>query len=180
MPVRFIRSRTRAVRFAVLAPCGLMCLLPALAVQAQAPGQDAAENAQNPSFVIVRTVHPRVAYRGIPIGDHPIHAEAVTFPARVFDGVLDGVMGSVVGDEALGERGSVNTAIGAMQPLLERGAAPLAPTLAGQRGSGSTPLGLSATAGAVGAVGDVTRGLGARITNALAPVLGAGQPGGGP
>lgn len=182
MPARSIRLPTRAFRFAVPASCGLLCLLPALAARAQSPaaGPDADADAQDPSFVIMRTVHPRVAYRGIPVGDQPIHAEAVTFPARVFDGVLDGVMGAVVGDDALGERGSVNTAVGAIQPLLARGATPLGPALAGQRASNGAPLGLSATSRAVGSVGDVTRGLGAQITNALAPVLGAGQPGGGP
>jgi hypothetical protein len=153
----------------------LCCLigLPAFPVQAQEAGEDD----KDPSIVVMRTVHPRIAYRGIPLEDHPIKAEATTFPGRVFEGVVNGVIASVVGDDALGERGAAGPAAGALVPLLERGTAPLGSTLAGRAG-GNAPLGASASS--AGAIGGATRDLGSHVTGALAPVIGLGKQGGGP
>jgi hypothetical protein len=171
MLVRSTRPCLFTRRPTLLALCGLICL-PALSVQAQQTGADSAD----PSIVVMRTVHPRIAYRGIPLEDHPIQAEATTFPGRVFRGVVDGVIGSLVGDAELGERGAAGPAVDALVPLLERSTAPLGSTLAGHAG-GNTPLGASATAGAVGGA---TRDLGSRITGALAPIVNPGLQGGGP
>lgn len=172
MPVRSIHLRSTTRRLMLPALCCVLGL-PALPAQAQ----DAGEDGEDPSIVVMRTVHPRIAYRSIPLDDHPIKAEATTFPGRVFHGVVDGVIASVVGDDALGERGAAGAATGALVPLLERSTAPLGSTLAGRAG-GHTPLGASASS--AGAIGGATRDLGSRVTGALAPVIGLGKQGGGP
>lgn len=171
MPVRSAPTRPITRRLMLPALCCLIGL-PAFPAAAQDAGRE-----DDPSIVVMRTVHPRIAYRGIPLDDHPIKSEATTFPGNVFRGVVDGVIASVVGDDALGERGAAGSATGALVPLLERSIAPLGSTPAGHAG-GNTPLGASA-AGA-GAIGGATRDLGSHVTGALAPVLGPGKQGGGP
>lgn len=171
MPVRPVHLPRPPRRLTLPALCCLACCLPSLSARAQEAGSE------DPSIVVMRTVQPRIAYRGVPLGDHPIQAEATTFPARVFRGVVDGVIASVVGDEALGERGAAGPAVDALVPLLERSTSPLGSTLAGRAG-GNTPLGASATT--AGAIGGATRDLGSRITGALAPITDPGRQGGGP
>lgn len=169
MLVRSANPSSSARRLALPALCCLLGL-PVPSVQAE-------ETDADPSIVVMRTVHPRIAYRGIAREEHPIQAEATTFPRRVFHGVIDGVIAGVVGDELLGERGAAGPAAHALVPLLERSTSPLGSTLAGHAG-GSMPLGASAST--AGAVGGATRGLGSLVGNTLAPAVSSGLQGGGP
>lgn len=165
-------------------PTLAMLLWIACAVALPAAAQDGpvsrgASAANDPTVIISRTVNPRTAYRGVPRDDNPIHTEATTFPGHVFQGTLGRVMGSVVGDAALGQRGSVGVSTGAILPSLNHVMAPLTgQAMFGQTASNGAPIGASASAG--GAVSSATRGLAPLITSgvmrAVAPV---GQGGGG-
>lgn len=165
------RTRSQTSRRLMPALCCLMCL-PALPVHAQ---EEESADGQDPTIVVTRTVHPRIAYRGIPREDHPVASEATTFPARVFGDAIDVLIGSVVGDGELGQQGAAGPMAGMLVPLLDRSTAPLGPTVTGA--VGGAPLGMSAT---TGAIGGATRNLGSVISGALAPPISAGQPGGGP
>jgi hypothetical protein len=150
--------------------CGLACVPVAQA-------QDAGDADADPTLVIMRKVEPRIAYRGVPLEDHPIAAQAVMFPGRVFAGAIDSLVDSLVGDSALGEYGAAGPATGVMMPLLERSTSPLGATLTRHAG-GNTPLGASATA--AGSIGGATRALAPVITGALTPAVDAARQGGGP
>lgn len=140
---------------------------------------------KDPSVVIARTVHPRIAYRGVPLEDNPIRSEATTFPGTVFHGTMDSLMGELVEDE-LGQHGSagvmagaaVQSAVGQGLPGLTGGALPGA-------GSGPAPsIGPGASVGgAVGgvgaAVGNATSNIGSLVTNSVMQAVGKTQ-GGGP
>lgn len=150
-----------------------------MAVGAVAPAR--AQQA-DPTVVITRTVHPRIATRAIPKDELPIHAEAVTFPQTVFQGTLATALAPLVGDDALGETGSggvVTDALGraglGADAVGLLGATPLGRSGAG---AGATPLGAGASIG--GAVGRATGGLGDRITGAVMQAVTATKPGGGP
>src|SRR3546814_12492119 len=78
-----------------------------------AANADGAGSAKDPGMVIARTVNPRIAYRGIPTEENPIHSEATLFPARTFHSAIDGITGQLLGDDALGARGSDGVHAGA-------------------------------------------------------------------
>lgn len=162
----------------------LAVALAALVVGAGLPAaaqQHGGAQAGDPTVVITRTVHPRIAIRAVPKDELPIHAEATTFPQSVFQSTLATSLAPLVGDEALGETGSA----GLVTEALDRaglgvgasgvlGALPL-----GRAGNaGATPLGAGATIG--GAVGRATGGLGDRVGGAVMQALNATKTGGGP
>lgn len=170
MSASLFRVPARPCRLAAALLCGLACVPAARA-------QDAGDADADPTLVIMRTVEPRIAYRGVPLEDHPVAAEAVMFPGRVFAGAVDSLVDSLVGDAALGEYGAAAPAIGVMLPLLERSTSPLGDTLVRHAG-GATPLGASATA--AGSIGGATRALGPVITGALTPAVDTARQGSGP
>jgi hypothetical protein len=55
------------------------------------------------TLVVARNVMPRIAYRGLEPSQNPARVTTTVFPSRVFQGRLDGVIGALVGDGALGE-----------------------------------------------------------------------------
>ena len=160
------------------------------AVEGTPAGSDGAASAgtaKDPTVVIARTVQPRVAYRGVPLEENPIHSEATTFPGLVFHGTMDSVLGELVEGE-LGQHGSAGVMAGAaVESAVGRGLSGLTGgTLLGAgAGAGSAPsLGPGASAGgAVGgvgtAVGNATSNIGSLVTNTVMQAVGTTQ-GGGP
>lgn len=158
---------------------GLLLLAAALAPAAFA--QQAAPQ-EDPGFAITRTVNPRIAYRGVPLEDNPVHARATTFPAHVFHSTLDQALGKALGDgelgSATGSGGIVMQATrGMLVPDAQTGAGGLG--MMGTSAAGAAPLGMSASVG--GSVRGATEGLGGTINNALSslqPAIGAagGKP----
>ncbi|HEY4581677.1 MAG TPA: hypothetical protein VIG88_02255, partial [Lysobacter sp.] len=71
---------------------------PALAGEAGAPGM------QDETMVVARSVMPRIAYRGLEPTANPVRVEATVFPGRVFEGVVDGLVDRLAGDDELGDR----------------------------------------------------------------------------
>jgi hypothetical protein len=166
MPVRVPHPRSSlARRLVLLALCGLI-VLPAPSARA---GEAGARD-QDPAVVVVRRVQPRIAYRGVPLEDHPIAAQATTFPVRVFRDTMGGVVESLVDDAVLDEHAAAGPAVVAVSSMLERSLAPLGPTLAGQA-AGSTPFGPSPTS--TGGVGGATGSLGSLVGSTLVPATGA-------
>lgn len=144
--------------------CAAMCaalLAPAAFAQQAAPEED-------PGFVVVRTVMPRIAYRGVPTEDNPIHTRATVFPARVFHSTLDTALGDALGD---GELGAATGSSGIVMRATRGMLVPEAPNGAGGMGltgasaGGGAPLGMGASVG--GSVRGATEGLGNTITGAL-------------
>ena len=156
----------------------LTCAVALPAAAQDGPASSAASAANDPTVVISRTVNPRTAYRGVPRDENPVHTEATTFPGHVFQGTLATVMSSVVGDAALGQRGSVGVSTGAILPSLSRAMAPLTgQAMFGPAASNSAPIGAPASSG--GALGSATRGLAPLITSGvMRAVAPAGQGGG--
>lgn len=172
MHVQSTSTQANKRRLILPALCCLVCT-PVMPLQAQeADGEQAAD----PTVVVMRTVHPRIAYRGVPREDNPVQAQATTFPGRVFQGAMDTVIGSLVGDSELDRYGAAGPATGAMLPMLERGTAPLGSAVTGA--VGGAPLGAAASTG--GAIGGATRNLGPLVGGALAPMVDPGRQGGGP
>ncbi|HVI24832.1 MAG TPA: hypothetical protein VM576_01360 [Xanthomonadaceae bacterium] len=135
--------------------CGLVPALAAGAALAQDPAPPG-----DPTLVVTRTVHPRVAYRGLPASDNPVAAQATLFPAQAFAGTIGATL---VDDDALAQRGSAGLAQGAALAPLTSGTAlqPVLSTTADLR----VPL--------AGAHGRVV-GLGQFLTRSL--LLGTGMP----
>lgn len=128
----------------------------------------------DPGFAVSRTVNPRIAYRGVPVEDNPIHVRATTFPAQIFHGTLGDALDNPADDAVLGgNTGSLGIVIDATQSLL----APTTETslLHGPATSGGTPLGMGASAG--GAISGATQGFANTLTNGTitSGVLGAAQ-----
>lgn len=163
----------------------------ALALWTVAPGVQALQGSgddQGPDHVLVvaRTVQPRIAYRGIPLEDHPVHSQATVFPGGVFHRTLDASMERLVGDAELSQLGSLGIERG-VGPALTMGRLGLVdPGLfVGGAAGATTPL----RSGAGGAVSAATRGLGSMIQGSMLqdsmiqgsvlPVI-ATNPGGGP
>ncbi|MFC3552329.1 hypothetical protein ACFOLC_15090 [Lysobacter cavernae] len=174
MPVVVHAARRDRRPFALSLAALCLC---AGALQAQEPTAVPAEQDRfsDQRLIVIRQVQPRVAYRPVPVEDHPIQAQATTFPGEVFHDTLGQSIGLLVGDDALGERGSAGVNADPATPAaLDRslsllGAQPMA-------GAG-TARGPSAMPGASigGAVSGATRNLGSTITRSLAPVMGATQ-----
>lgn len=183
MPSALASLSARHARVAVAA--ALCALAPGLAAQETPNGAAAAED---PGMVIARTINPRIAYRGIPTEDNPIHTEATLFPARAFHAALDGTIGELLGDEALGARGSAGIHAG-----IAAGSAGVATQAAIGRvflggsgppgagvGAGATSIGPGAIAGGTvsRAVGGATAGFGGLV--GAMPAIIPTQQGGGP
>lgn len=137
--------------------------------------------AGDPTVVITRTVHPRIAVRAVPKDELPIHAEATTFPQSVFQSTLATSLAPLVGDDALGETGSGGIVIDALgRAGLGSGSTGVFGALPLGRATttGATPLGAGASIG--GAVGRATGGLGDRIGGAVMQAVTATQQGAGP
>jgi len=133
-----------------------------------------AEPTKDPGMVIARTVNPRIAYRGIPIEENPIHSEATLFPARTFHSAIDGITGQLLGDDALGARGSAGVHAGAateaaMRRVFAGESSPLGPGL----GTRTAGMGANAALGGAGAVG------GAAVGGAVGRAVGGGAMAGG-
>lgn len=179
MPVRAHRRLRPAARTLG----AVLIVFAAGAAQAQETGGSAGSD--DPGVVVTRKVQPRIAYRGVPLEDNPVHAKATTFPAQVFhetfDGMFDGMAGQLVGDELLGQHGSAGLAGHVGEALTGAGLVP-ATTMLGpavQGGVGRVPIGPGATV--AGAVGGATAGLGDRIGGVLGAVApAAALQGGGP
>lgn len=147
-----------------------LALLSALLVPAAFAQQ--AQPEQDPGFVVARTVSPRIAYRGVPLEDNPIHTRATVFPARVFHDTLDNVLSDALGDSELGAAtGSGGIVLQATRGML----APDAPIgsaslgMAGVSAAGNAPLGMGASVG--GSIRGATEGLGGTITGALSNAM---------
>jgi hypothetical protein len=171
MPVR----RHNCPRICALALSGL--------VAATATPVWAQDNGGDPQVVLTRTVHPRIAYRGVPVEEMPVDAAAPTFPAQVFHGALGTTLEPLAGDELVRQHGA-NGVLGGIGARLTRpGVLPDPASMFGanpQGGAGRVPVGPGASI--AGAVSGATAGLGDRISStvlqAVAPVT--SQQGGGP
>ena len=80
------------------------------AVCAQDAPSTAPGTGPDPVLIVTRTVQPRIAYRGLPRDQNPVHTQATVFPAQVFHRTLDGVLGQLVGDDALNQTASAGVA----------------------------------------------------------------------
>lgn len=137
----------------------------------------------DPVLVVTRTVQPRIAYRGLPRSENPVHTQATVFPAAVFHRTLDGVLGELVGDDALNQTASAGVTGFTTGPAMTEATgmlgsnAVLGNSTTGIQGGVVGAVG--GIGGAGGAIGRATGGLGGTITGALLPVLGAigGAPG---
>lgn len=125
------------------------------------------------SLVILRAVHPRVAYRGMPADRLQIASQVELFPTGAFERALGGASAVHVTDDLLAGTASQMTGalrtVDAVMPLLGAGLAHPGAQ------AGSTPLGAGAQAGP--GVAGITAGLGSFIGQA---VSGAVKAGGGP
>ena len=166
------RSTTVRVAAAVM-----FCALASPVAAQTAPAAANAEgsgSAKDPGMVIARTVNPRIAYRGIPTEENPIHSEATLFPARTFHSAIDGITGQLLGDDALGARGSAGVHAGAateaaMRRVFAGESSPLGPGL-GARAAG---MGANGVVGGAGALG------GSAMGGAVGRAVGGGAAGGG-
>jgi hypothetical protein len=124
----------------------------------------------DPVLVVTRTVNPRIAYRGLARDDNPVKTQATMFPGNAFAGALDDATGQLLGDDALGQRGSAGLGGGALAigPLLGNGTRGLLGSGGFGGGPGAaTPTGPGARHGGVaGAVLDATAGLGTLLGQA--------------
>lgn len=149
------------------------------------PGND-----PDPVLVVTRTVQPRIAYRGLPRSENPVHTQATVFPAQVFHRTLGGVLGELVGDDALNQTASAGVATFTTGPAVTDATGVLGSNAV--LGSSTTGIqggvvgAVGGIGGAGGAIGRATGGLAGTITGALLPALGAvgatgaGEGAGGP
>lgn len=174
----------RSARHARVAIAVVLC-----ALAPQLAAQQAATASKDPGMVIARTVNPRIAYRGVPTADNPIHSEATLFPSRTFHAAMDNTVGELLGDDALGARGSAGLHVGAatevaMRRIFAGDSSPLGPGL-GTRASAASASGVAGGVGAVGTTvgGAVGRAVGGGMTGGLfgaMPAIMPTQQGGGP
>lgn len=163
MPSVHVSLSTRHARVAMAA---MLCVLaPGVAAQETSDGAPAVED---PSMIIARTINPRIAYRGIPIEENPIHTEATLFPARTFHAALDGTIGELLGDEALGARGSAG---------IHAGVAAGAAGAATQSAIGLVFLGGSSPLGSNAGAGAISSGPGATFGGTVGRAVGGGTAG---
>ncbi|WP_408951760.1 hypothetical protein [Lysobacter sp. Hz 25] len=163
-------QRLQAMRAAALVAVTLLGLF-----AGRAHGQQAGQApAGDPTVVIARTVHPRIAYRALPAQENPIRTEATTFPGQVFHGTLDQSLAPLIGDAELGQHGSTG-----LSPAAATGALTgmLVPTdsfgASGNNGllgpSAATPVGPTASVG--GAVTHATSGIADLVTGSVMQAL---------
>lgn len=129
-------------------------------------------------WVMTRAVTPRTAYRGPAPEEHPPLAQVVLFPGRVFHATLEGMALDALDDQALGERGSVGV-LPASVPATGLAGMSASPAPAMATAVGGVPAGMAAQS-IGGTVSRATAGVDAAIHQALAPLVSAGGPGGGP
>ncbi|MGN7917958.1 hypothetical protein [Lysobacter sp. 22409] len=158
-------SQPAAARAAAL---GLATMFVMFAGAAQ--GQQAGPASEDPTVVIARTVHPRIAYRALPAQENPIRTVATTFPGQVFHGTLDRSLAPLIGDAELGQHGSSglspSAATGALTGLL----VPTESLGAGLLGPSATaPMGPTASVG--GAVTNATAGIADLVTGSVMQAL---------
>lgn len=165
---------TRACAALLGSALALALVIALFSPNARAQQQDPQPEAQpeDPGVVIMRTVSPRIAYRGVPLEDNPIHTRATVFPARVFHDTLDSALGDALGDGELGAATGSNGIVmqatsGMLRPDMLGGAGGAGP--GGASAAGSAPLGMGASVG--GAVNGATGNLGNTITGALGTAL---------
>jgi len=136
---------------------------------------EASAQQADPGFVVSRTVNPRIAYRGVPLEDNPVHVRATTFPARVFGDSVDRALGDLADDAALGSTSSsagvvIDATHSLLSPTAGAGLFNAPATSSGSSINGAVPLGMGATVG--GAMSGATQGL----ANAISVgVMGATQ-----
>ena len=187
VPAAWIAGGLVLVALAVTAPARAQDTGPA--AEARPAGSAYAAGAapgKDPTVIIARTVQPRIAYRGVPLEDNPIHSEATTFPGIVFHGTMGSLMGELV-EEELGQHGSAGVMAGAAvqstvgralpglagSPLTGAGAGHAAPAM----GPGAS---VGGAAGGVGAaVGNATANIGSLVSTSVMQAVGKTQ-GGGP
>lgn len=129
------------------------------------------------NLVITRDVEPRIAYRGIPLQDHPVGASVPVYPGDALAGVLDYQMqtlvGRSVGDAELSDvaaTGTLRTALIDTGPVAGSWATSLAASLTSAGGASL------ATGGSIGgSVMGATRNLGSLVLGAMAPVVQQGK-----
>jgi hypothetical protein len=133
--------------------------------------------AQSSDIVILRSVEPRVAYRGIPPEDMPVGVAVQPFPTERFGHHVDAVAIHLTDGDLAGAVGR-HHAIGTQgQAAMGTGTPPASPPA---RHEASTANGLSGSPGAAsaGVAGQVTQATGAMngaLMRALAPLsAGAG------
>lgn len=157
----------------ILRPVHLSILLAfaGTAVASEAPG----DGGRDETLVLARSVMPRIAYRGLEPTQNPVKVESTVFPGRVFGATLDGLLGTLVGEDALDERAPAGLAAmrGSGDVAPRPGFAP-EPRGALPAGGASAPLG--AAGGIGGSVMRATSGIADTIT---AATLRAGSVGGG-
>lgn len=131
-----------------------------------------AQDAADISLVITRDVEPRIAYRGIPLQDHPIGASVVVFPGAAFESVIERQL-SPIADALVGENElSVIAASGALPALGGAPQASLPLALDAARiGGGLAP---TATRSVGSSLLGATRELGTLVTGALTPLRAGG------
>jgi hypothetical protein len=124
------------------------------------------------TLVLARDVMPRIAYRGLEPSQNPVKVEALMVPGRVFHGTLDGVLGTLVDEDVLGDTAPTGLADASTWPAAAR----LGMDPAEARGNAPMAAGAGPTAGAgIGsAVMRATSGLSDAITRATARVGGVG------
>lgn len=170
-----IRHRHRSSAAGVLVPA-------VLAAAAMSPAW-AQDSDGDPGVVITRTVHPRIAYRGVPTDELPIASRASTFPAQVFDRAMGTMLEQVAGDELVQQHGTAGLAGRIGDNLTAPGRLTgIAPMLGAdtRAATGRVPLGPGASVG--GAISGATGGLADRITSGVSRALvpAAALQGGGP
>ncbi|QWF17259.1 hypothetical protein [Lysobacter capsici] len=174
IPRRFDRTALQRAISAAL-PRAVAALF---AFAGQVHAQDAAPNAnpsEDPSVVIARTVHPRIAYRALPAQDNPVRTQATTFPAQIFHGTLERSLAPLIGDAELDQHGSAGlspaTAAQALTGLLvpadAMGAANPKAMLGGS--AAAPPMGPTMSVG--GAVKSATAGIGDLVTGSVMQAL---------
>jgi hypothetical protein len=112
------------------------------------------------TLVVARNVMPRIAYRGLEPSQNPARVTTTVFPGRVFQGRLDGLLGALVGEDALGETAPV------MPTAALRGPQPIAGEPMEPRGGAPLGGGVS-TAGAGGGLGATVMAATAGIANTV-------------
>lgn len=153
---------------AVLAAAVVSTFAPAVNAQ-----QTSAPDGKDPGMVVARTVNPRIAYRGLPAAENPVHTRVTLFPLRAFGDVMEGTAGAALADEALGERGSAGLQVGAVVgSALTLGLEAHGLGAAAGSGAAAGPMGAGATVGA--SVGGAVRSGTAGLTRVLVPALTSG------
>lgn len=174
MPVTIFFRHTPRHRAVLAATLSLFAAPAVAAADGNGTWSDAAAGQADPTVVITRTVHPRVAYRSVAKADNPVATEATVFPGQVFHGTLGLALGGLVDDGALDQRGSAGAAIGqTVNAALSAALAPLAGNAVGGRLS----------AGPSAAAGGATVALGGLIRSSVMQAVvmpRPATPGGGP